>query len=92
MNTMDKAGITFVNTVIGRGVLNGVVNLQLGAYLFTAEGEKVEADPVVVARLRMDEPAARQMHEALGEVLGLIDAAKVTPAGEPAAAKTETVN
>lgn len=76
MKSLDAVGVTFVNTVLARGVLNGVVNLQLGTYLLTPnqEGTAIEEDLVVSCRLRMDQVCARQLHDALGSLLAAIDA------------------
>ena len=75
MKSVDQVGVTFVNAVLGRGVLNGVVNLTLGVLQFTPddEGKVIDPDIGVAARLRMDLVCARQMHESLGELLTLID-------------------
>ena len=32
----DDVGVTFVNAVLGRGMLNGIVNLQFGVLNFDA--------------------------------------------------------
>src|ERR1035437_2535365 len=75
MKSVDNVGVTFINTVLGRGVMNGVVNLTLGVLQFTPddEGKVIDPDIGVAARLRMDVVCARQMHEALGDLLVLID-------------------
>lgn len=69
--------VIFVNTVLGQGALNGVVNLQLGTFLFTpnVEGE-VELDPVVTCRLRMDKQCAVNLHESLGALLEALNEAE----------------
>ena len=99
MKTTDDVGVTFVNTVIGRGILNGIINLSFGVLLFTPdeEGNKVDPDLVVATRLRMDEVCARQLHETLGELLQAIDVAKAEKAAHPnggaeAAVTTEKPN
>jgi hypothetical protein len=73
MKTIDSVGITFVNALLGRGIMNGVINLTLGAYTFTPEGEHVEPDLVVLGRLRMDPACARQLYEGLGALLVSIE-------------------
>ena len=72
MKSVDQVGITFANAVLGSGVLGGVVNVQLGAFQFTNDGDKTDADLSVVARLRMDLGCARQLQSALTDVLQLI--------------------
>ena len=75
MRSIDQVGITFVNMLVGRGVLNGVINLQFSSLLFSPsdDGMKIESDPVVSCRLRLDIPCARHVHQALGELLASID-------------------
>lgn len=83
MKSSDNVGVTFVNYVIGRGVMNGVVNLTLGTYAFdpSEDGKTVEVGAFVSARLRMDVLMARSIHAALGDLLEQIDArqAEATP-------------
>lgn len=72
----DNIGVTFVNLLLGRGILNNVVNLTFGTFNFTPDtGQEngVDIDPVVSARLRMDVACARQLHQTLGELLESID-------------------
>lgn len=75
MKSIDNVGVTFVNVVMGRGVLNGVVNVQFGSYQFTPseDGKFVEPDLVLSSRLRMDRVCAQQLHEALGSLLEIIE-------------------
>ena len=74
MRSIDQVGITFVNVLIGRGVMNGVVNLQFSTLLFSAnEQGKIEADPAVSCRLRMDILCAKNLHQSLGELLASIE-------------------
>ncbi len=63
----------FVNQVVGRGCLNGVVNLTMATYQFTPRGEAVDTDMVVSARLRLDMAAARQLHAELGALFECLD-------------------
>jgi len=76
MKSTDNVGVTFVNLVLGRGILNGVVNLQFGTWLFgSKEGsDGVDPEPAVSCRLRMDVACAKALHEALGELLASIEA------------------
>lgn len=56
----------FVNSVIGQGHLNGVVNLTFGTFQFTPTMDgKIDPDMVVSSRLRMDMTCAKQLHAAL---------------------------
>jgi hypothetical protein len=86
MRSVDEVGVTFVNTVIGRGSLNGIINLQLGVFQFSPNNEdqeKVDVDHVVACRLRMDRMCAKNLYETLGDLLGKIEkaeAAALTPA------------
>lgn len=74
MKALDNVGVTFVSTLLGRGILNNVVNMTFGTLLFTPDDEdKVDPDLVVSARLRMDKACARQVYEALGELLSKIE-------------------
>ena len=71
MDSVDNVGVTFVNTVIGRGILNNVVNLQFGTLLFNpnTHAQGVEFDLAVSCRLRMDRQCAQLLYESLGELL-----------------------
>lgn len=86
IKALDNVGITFVNALLGRGVLNGVVNMTFGAFLFTpGDEDKVDPDLVVTARLRMDKTCAKQVHEALGALIAKIEeteAAALAPPSE----------
>ena len=79
MASSDSVGVTFVNSVTGRGILNGVVNIQFGVYQFATTGDgkdiKVSEEMSPACRLRMDIACARQAHEALGDLLVLVDKA-----------------
>jgi hypothetical protein len=81
MKVADPVGVTFVNVVLNRGILNGVVNISLGTYNFTPDDklEAVALDTVVSSRLRMDLPCARQLHETLTTLLQAIDQETSTP-------------
>lgn len=75
MKPVDNVGVTFINTVLGRGVMNGVVNLTFGVLQFTPTDDKIEPDLAVAARLRMDLTCAKQLHETLGDLLEAIEVA-----------------
>ncbi len=93
MKSVDSVGVTFVNTVLGRGVLNGVVNLSFGVLQFTPSetDSKVDPDLVVASRLRMDKNCAKQLYETLGDLLVLIDKAEADLASGLPAAEDATV-
>lgn len=77
MKSLDNVGVLFVNTVLGRGVLNGIINLSFGTLLFTPTDEgDIDPDPVVAVRLRMDRICAKQLHETLGDLLAKIEEAE----------------
>lgn len=81
--TQDHVGIRYASVVLARGILNGVVNVTMGAYNFdpdVSNPKLVNREPVVVDRLRMDVQCAHQLYQALGEVLNI---------NEPAAAKED---
>lgn len=74
MKPTDQVGITFVNTVIGSGVLHNVVNIQMGVFGFDAtEAGKISNELTVACRLRMDRVCAKQLHESLGALLSMIE-------------------
>lgn len=81
MKSSDGVSITFVNTVIGRGILNGVINLSLSAFNFTpTEDGHVDIDPVVACRLRMDKVCATQIRDTLNDLLAAIEKAEAETA------------
>lgn len=86
MKPADTVGVTFVNALIGRGILNNVVNLQFGTFLFTPDenSQQVEPDLAVSCRLRMDRSCAQQLYESLGELLASVATADA-PVPEPKA-------
>lgn len=75
MKSTDNVGITFANLVLGRGILNGVVNVTLGAYEFNPDDklEKVETSPVIVSRLRLDVACAKALRDNLTELLATVE-------------------
>ena len=77
MKSIDNVGITYVNAVLGRGTLNGVVNIQLGALQFdtTSEGT-VSGDLSVCCRLRMDLHCAVQIRNSLNDLLAQVEKAQ----------------
>ena len=70
MKTVDSVGITFANLFLGLGTHNGIVNATLGAFAFSPSEKKIDPDPVIVARLRMDMACALAMRDALCTMLG----------------------
>lgn len=77
MKSTDEVGITFAHLVLGRGVLNAVVNVTLGSMHFSPENGKIENDPRVVCRLRMDIPCAMSLRDALTELIATMSAPSV---------------
>ncbi len=78
----DNVGVTFVSLLVGRGILNNVVNLTFGTFNFSPDTDQdngIDMDAVISARLRMDIPCARQLHKSLSELLDSIDNAPVEP-------------
>lgn len=66
----DAVGVTFINTVLGRGHIGGVVNIQLGVFNFsTDENGDIALDPTVACRLRMDYSCAKHIKESLESLL-----------------------
>ena len=78
MKVADQVGVTFVNTVVNRGIFNGVINLSFGVLNFTPseDGQTIEPDPVIAARLRMDKICARQLRDVLSDLLDMIEKAE----------------
>jgi hypothetical protein len=88
VNVTDKVGVTFVNEVISRGSLNGVVNLTLGTYNWSVdetdkENLVVVPDLVISARLRMDVICAQRLFESLGTLLQAIEQERVAATQHP---------
>ena len=77
MKSTDNVGITFVNAVLGRGIINGVINVQLGVLEFgNTEDGKVSDQFSVACRLRMDVTCAESLRDHLTAVLALVEEAK----------------
>ena len=95
----DNLDIVFVNTVVGRGVLNGVVNLSFSAFGFTPseDGKTVEIDPQIVCRLRMDKICATQLRDVMVELIEQIEQAETSGSApklseDPSPKKASQVN
>lgn len=75
MKSNDQVGCTFVNAVVGRGILNGVINLSFSVFNFTPSdnGEVVDVDPTIACRLRMDKACATQLRDVMNNLLTLIE-------------------
>jgi hypothetical protein len=74
MKSTDQVGITFVNAVLGRGILNGVANLTLGVFAFDPTGDgKISENLTVACRLRMDVNCAKMIRDQLDELLTAIE-------------------
>lgn len=70
MKSIDQTGVTFVNYVLGRGILGGVVNIQFGTVLFgVKEDGSIDPAPAVSCRLRMDVACAKALRDNLTELL-----------------------
>lgn len=97
MRALDNIGVTFVNTVLSRGIYEGNVNLTFGTALFTPEvrkeGDKEQLvivdDIVVSSRMRMDLRCAQQLYLTLYALLEQVAALppvgtdQLTPVPEP---------
>lgn len=90
MKSNDAVGVTFVNSVVGRGILNNVVNLSFSTFNFTPTDEVVDPDPVISCRLRMDKTCAYQLRQVLDDLIKLIEE-KEDPSEIESTAKTEGV-
>lgn len=88
MRNSDNVSVTFVNTVIGRGILNNVINLSFSVFNFTPndDNSSVDIDPTVACRLRMDRVCATQLRDVLNDLLAAIEKSE----NEPAAPETIT--
>lgn len=90
MKPVDNVGVTFVNAVVGRGILNNIVNIQFGTFLFNPDEntQKVELDPAVSCRLRMDRLCAQQLYDSLGELLASVAQEEASAEPQPEARPT----
>jgi len=93
MKSTDSVGVTFVNTVLGQGVLNGNVNLSFGQLLFTPDADtgRIDPDLVVALRLRMDIVCAKQLRDNLTNLLEKVEQAEI-PGAVPLVAAEEVAN
>lgn len=85
MKSVDNVGVTFVNTIIGRGIMNNVVNLQFGTFQFSPDEvtNTVDTDLAVSCRLRMDIMCAVQLYETLGGLLQAVKQAEADAVSVP---------
>jgi len=67
----NNVPVVFVNEVIGRGCLNGVVNLTMAVARFSPRDGEIAPDLVIAARLRMDMVCVRHMYILLGELISM---------------------
>lgn len=76
MKSIDDR-LIFATLVVGWGLSNGNVNVTLGANLFSPseDGKKIEPDPAIVARLRLDISCARQLVQNLTDAIAAHDTA-----------------
>jgi len=82
MKTVDNVGVQFVNTVVGSGILNGVINLAFGVCNFTpvdnGQGEMViDPDIVIASRLRMDKLCAVHTRDVLNNLITQLEQAEM---------------
>ena len=63
--------VVFVNELVGRGHLNGVINLTFATARFTPTAGEIAPDLVITARLRMDMACLRQTYMVLGELISM---------------------
>jgi hypothetical protein len=84
--------VDFANVVLAAGHWQGVINVTLGAYLYSpdpAEEDpakaKIVPDLAITARLRVDVACARMLHAALRDVLAAIDKPAAPPTPPPVA-------
>jgi len=82
MKNQDNIGVVFVNTIVGRGSLNNVVNLTFGTFNWTPTTNEsglpvVDPDPVVSARLRMDLVCAKQLRDVMNDLIDSIEKAEI---------------
>jgi len=82
MKSQDNVNVTFVNTIVGRGSLNNVINLTFGTFNWTPTTNEegvpiVDPDPVVSARLRMDIVCAKQLRDIMNDLIDTIEKAEI---------------
>lgn len=83
MKDQNSVPVVFVNSVVGRGILNGVANLTFCTFNFTPTEEKVDTDPVISARLRMDKVCLYQLQDVLSNLISSIEEAEKTTEAPP---------
>jgi hypothetical protein len=67
---MADVPVTFVNSVLVSGFLNGIVNLSFSTAQFIPDGDgKVKPAEILTANLRMDLYCAQQIHDSLANIL-----------------------
>ena len=92
MKVNDQVNVTFVNTVVGRGILNGVINLSFGVFHFTPTDDgKVDVDPAIACRLRMDKICATQLRDVMNDLLTVIEKAEADAAMGVSEAQAEGI-
>jgi hypothetical protein len=87
---MKKAddGIIYANTVPAVGYFNGVVNVTLAAFQFTPTDDgKIDPDPAITGRLRMDEACAVALRDSINNILSAMADARVKAAVDTHAAQ-----
>jgi hypothetical protein len=77
---MSDPKVIFFNSVGVSGSFDGVCNIALNVFMFTADGKEVVPDPRIVAQLRCTRAAAKDLRDNLDRILG--DRPKEEPASE----------
>jgi hypothetical protein len=82
MKTIDSVGVQFVNTVVGSGILNGIINIAFGVCNFSpvdnGNGEIViDPDIVIASRLRMDKMCAVHTRDVLNNLIAQLEQAEM---------------
>lgn len=69
----NNVPVTFCNTCLGGGVVNGVINIAMGIARFTPTIDgKIDVDQIIAARLRMDVNAALALKQFIETQLAML--------------------
>jgi TPP-dependent 2-oxoacid decarboxylase len=83
MKHLDNIGTTLVNTVINRGIFQGIININFAVFNFTPTDDGViDLDPTIACRLRMDRSCALQLRDTLDDLLKQIEKMEANPTPE----------
>lgn len=73
--------VDLVNLIVSRGMYNNVININFATFLWTpTDDNRVEPDPQVSVRLRMDEMCLRNLYQVCGDLIQIIDDARAQTA------------